>query len=390
MQSLLRVTSNPWWGRITPLLGLPCLLLAATPAEAAAECPLDKLYIGDLENPTADVPDDTVAEFDVLADTGKVEYRGDLVSASDNGGLDGVIGLIFDNKGGPTGNLLAVNQDLKDLACIPSEVLIFDRFSGDFLGPLVSKTSPDAPYTARGLVLGKQHTLYLADMGCGTNLETHPGSISGWGSKAGEFLGEFFVEGLSGPFRPRGIVFGPDGDLYVSVVYFLIAGDPTDPGFTGGAIVRIDPETGTSDVIYDCPSSTACNLHRPEGLAFSPDGALYVASFRRDPSDVDRILIFYPEADTAPFDQIDLWKAGEPRAFAQALLFGPGGDLYVPISGGSTTHTGSVRRYDVHSKSFDVIVKPFAAGGPLQTPNYLTFGRTDPATLEYKDHPQCL
>jgi hypothetical protein len=73
-----------------------------------------------------------------------------------------------------------------------------------------------------------------------------------------------------------------------------------------------------------------------------------------------------------------LYQPGQPRAFAQALLFGPAGKLYVPISGGGPT-TGEIRRYDVLTKTFDIFVK----SGILGSPFYLTFGGTNPATLAY-------
>jgi hypothetical protein len=37
---------------------------------------------------------------------------------------------------------------------------------------------------------------------------------------------------------------------------------------------------------------------------------------------------------------------GQPRAFAQAIVFGPGGALFVPISGDGPD-TGAARRYNV-------------------------------------------
>ena len=83
--------------------------------------------------------------------------------------------------------------------------------------------------------------------------------------------------------------------------------------------------------------------------------------------------------------QIDLDQVGAPRAVAQALLFGPGGFLYVPIfrTDGSP---GEIRRYNVSTdtfpKTFDLFVSP---GGPLISPWYLTFGKTDPATLAYRE-----
>ena len=72
------------------------------------------------------------------------------------------------------------------------------------------------------------------------------------------------------------------------------------------------------------------NLHRPDGLTFGPNGKLYVTSFRKgvDNTDIDRILI-YDAAAGACADKIDLDQTGQPRSFAQYILFGPGWGLPV-------------------------------------------------------------
>ena len=49
-------------------------------------------------------------------------------------------------------------------------------------------------------------------------------------------------------------------------------------------------------------------------------------------SDTDSIRIY--DGHTGVFkSKIDLDAIGQPRASAQALLFGPGGKLFVPITG---------------------------------------------------------
>src|SRR5262249_7541878 len=81
-------------------------------------------------------------------------------------------------------------------------------------------------------------------------------------------------------------------------------------------------------------------------------------------------------------------QVGQPRAFGQALEFGPGGKLFVPITGNGPD-SGSIRSYDVSTKkpSYTVLVASAAEGGPLGQPWYLTFGQTNPATLAYDAKP---
>src|SRR5689334_14761975 len=95
------------------------------------------------------------------------------------------------------------------------------------------------------------------------------------------------------------------------------------------------------------------DLHRPEGLVFGPDNQLYVTSFRADASDIDRVLVLNSTTG-AETNEIDLDQVGQPRAFGQALEFGPGGKLYIPISGNGPD-TGSVRVYDVQSETYNVL-----------------------------------
>lgn len=64
---------------------------------------------------------------------------------------------------------------------------------------------------------------------------------------------------------------------------------------------------------------------------FGPEGRLYVTSFRAAPGDTDSIRIY--EATGAFASKIDLHNGTtDTRVFAQSLLFGPGGKLFVPVS----------------------------------------------------------
>ena len=325
----------------------------------------DYLYIGDASN-------NTVRRFN--AKTGK--FLGNLVAPDPaNGGLFGPRGMIF-----TLGKLYVVNQNAGQP--FNGEILRFKGSTGAFLDKLVAAEDPKSPFSPRGLVRGSGRTVYLANYVPNDEF-TGPGWIRQFDAETGQFLREFEIDPakFGAGFWPRGIVFGPDGLLYVAVTGNRYIHDEIS-----GYILRFSPHTGKLVNVFASGTDTnargcAKHLHRPEGLVFGPDDRLYVTSYRADEKDTDKILVFNHKTK-ACIDRIDLAPSeasGGTRAFGQALLFGPNGRLFVPM-----TNTGEVRRYNVKSKKYDVFVPACGAGSQclLEQPWYLTFGQTDPATLE--------
>jgi hypothetical protein len=246
---------------------------------------------------------------------------------------------------------------------------------------LVPFTDPNAPPAPRGIVL-KHNVLFVASL---SGVTGPIGELQAFNGTTGTFIGFLAPStGLASSFHPRGVVIGPDGLLYVS-------NDPVLGG-TGGLVLRFDPATRNFKDIFVSNDVCNCDFNRPEGLVFGPDGNLYVTSFAKFSSTkqqltTDKILIFagpYSRKPGAFLAQIDLDQVGQGqvRAFAQALLFGPEGRLFVPIS---TPNAGQVRRYkvnDLDNIRFDIFV-PSGLINPGPTWFYLTFGNTDPATLNY-------
>lgn len=336
------------------------------PGNGAGDCHRsDCLYVGDGGD------SNSVKRFN--ARTG--EYLGEFV-ASDSGGLHGPRGLIFTK-----GKLYVVNQNV-DLDK-SGEVFRYQGRTGDFQDKLVAAEDPSAPFSPRGIVRGPGRTVYVSNYVPADDF-SGPGWIRQFDAATGELLGELDATGFGAGFWPRGIVFGPDGLLYVAATGNRYEGDGLS-----GYVLRFNPRTGKFvDVFASSDPSTAVgcakHLHRPEGLAFSPDHKLYVTGYRADTTDTDKILIFSGKTG-ACLDQIDLAPSeasGGTRAYGQAILFGPHGRLFA-----SMINTGEVRRYDAKTKHYDVFV-PACNGGndcALKEPWYMTFEQTDPATLEYGD-----
>jgi glucose/arabinose dehydrogenase len=347
------------------LLSVPAVAGVATAAPAAtcaSASTRDSLYVGDQS-------DNAVQQFD--AATGC--YQGAFVPP-DNGVLDGPRGILHL----PDGNFLVSNQN--DTENNPGEI---DQYSGDgeFLRKLVPPSDPNAPFDPDGIILGPDHsTLYVADLGEGAPAV---GRVATYNVNTGRFLGNLdfrrFINNTAiNPhmqFQPRGLVFGPDGLLYVSVASMAYMNE--------GWILSYNTRTGAVRVVASDSDANDCSkgLHRPDGLTFGPDGKLYVTSFQASSTDIDRILIFNT-ATGACKGEIDLDQVGQPRAYAQYILFGPGGYLFVPIAG-VTPNAGAVQRYDVSTKTSTTFIAP-SPEGPVGSAWGLTFGRTNPTTLAYR------
>jgi DNA-binding beta-propeller fold protein YncE len=350
------------------LSGLGGILLYS-PVSAADDT--DILYIGD-------GGDDSIKKFD--SKTGV--YLGDLVPPGGSG-LLGPRGLI--RKGSA---LLVVNQNVNH-PIFNGEVLRFNRSTGEFSGALVPcqadlgrTCDPNAPFTPRGMIKGPDAKLFVADQFGASFFFDTEGSLKEYDSRTGQFVRNLDTTNFPDSFHPRGVVMGPDGKLYVSA---------RQQDGVPGYVLRFNPETGAFINVFASfqPTATDCSkhLHRPEGLVFGPDGNLYVTSFQADANDTDKILVFSKRGKC--LDQIDLDQVGEHRAFAQAIIFGPKGRLFVPINNQAALpdgnpFTGEVRRYNVKTKNFDIFVPSVANGGSLKNPWYLSFGGSNSKTLKYK------
>lgn len=188
---------------------------------------------------------------------------------------------------------------------------------------------------------------------------TNGNNVVAYDDISGRFQGQFILPD-AGLENPDALVFGPDGNLYIS--------SGTRPETS--AIFRFDGRTGA----FIDRFATGGGLFRPYGLAFGPDTNLYVSSFLSD-----EILRY--NGLTGEF--IDVFAAGNGGADPEGLngpnglLFGPDGKLYVTTQGSvavngeavfSFGYESQILRYDIETGAGEVF-----ADQPTPTPDSLGF-----------------
>ncbi len=292
-----------------------------------------------------------------------------------SGGLRHPANLIF----GPDHNLYVGSGTIWDSGDGHKAVLRYNGTTGAFLDDFADANQVTDPRT---VLFGPDGNLYVDD-GNGT------GAVLRYDGTTGAFLGDFVPYGSGGLSHPSGMVFGPDGkndgklDLYVAsagtnnVLHF--------DGTTGAFLGQFVP-SGSGGLDHGC------------GMVFGPDGNLYIADLPAPPT-TSEVLRY--EGPNGPNPGAFLGTfipsgSGGLGSAVQSLLFGPDGkndgklDLYVGTSqfltkGFPTADPGTskVLRYDGRTGAFiDTFVTPDSGGLQGATAG-MTFTETDPTTLNY-------
>ena len=225
-------------------------------------------------------------------------------------------------------------------------VAAFDGVTGVYKGDLVS--SDVGPIgDSWGIAIGPDSNLYLCDYfrnsvkryGGTTGVYIHD-FIAGGALGVGDVIYSDYGSAAGGLGAPVGLAFLPDGNLYVS----------SNRGPAEGSIVRYNGATGAS------LGGSILSGYLSQGIIYGADGKMYYS--------------IYPSGEIRQYDpitqtDISFVHPGQPnQGSARQFAFGPDGNLYV-----TSQETNSVRRYNGSTGAFidDFVASTFVP--PTGDPN---------------------
>ena len=303
------------------------------------------------------------------------EFLGEFIPAG-SGGLGLPTGLLI----GPDGNLYVCSAGSN-----LGSILRYDGITG---APLPSPgntgatfvppgsgglTNPMSTGGGLGIVFGPDGNLYVTSGGISAPPESS--TVLRFSGTTGEFIDAFVPPGSGGLKGPRGLVFGPDGNVYVN-------SSTSGPG----TVLRYDGMTGAFlDVFVPAGSNPfgVTGSGAPRGLVFGPDRNLYVSYNWGATADLHSSILRY-DGTTGAFLDAFVSEGSGGLYDATGVFFGPDDNLYVrsATQQGGLGGPSAVLRYDGTTGTFIDQFVPFQSGG-LSCNGPLVFRNTDSTTLAY-------
>lgn len=300
----------------------------------------------------------------------------DTLVPKHRGGMNQPWGLLFGpDSNGDGGRDLYVSTGQFGGPGQPKAVLRYDGATGDFIDAFTQGGDLASP---RGIILGPDGDLFVADrrhIGKDWALESR---IARFDGDTGAYLGDFVPLGGGGLQVAEQIVFGPSVEDPDRLDLYAVS-------LGNDSVKRYHGQTGA--FLGDYIPSGGGGLEGPVTMTFTPDGDLLVADFYSSDPAVKRFQ--GPDGPTPGALLGTFVPAGSGGLRAPSgMVYGPDGngdghpDLYLAETTSTAFLKAGVKRYDgVTGDYIDDFVPE--RGGDLEGAVMIAFTETDPVTFAY-------
>lgn len=243
---------------------------------------------------------DSVERFDAAtgAHLGSFVFDDPATLPDETGGLDDPSGIVF----GP--------DDRAFVASFAKDAIFeYDGRTGAFVRVLVTPNLGQLNGPDAGMTIGPDGNLYVPSY--------FTNQVKRYSLVDGAYLGNFPLAAGSGLSRPRTVAFGPHG-------WVCVTSEGNDRVLVFDALTGAFVKALVIDDPLTTPDETG-GLDAPTGLAFGPDGRLYVAS-----GNTDSVLRY--DATTGAFVDVFVASGAGGSDFPTFLAFRPDAAVYGPLS----------------------------------------------------------
>jgi hypothetical protein len=235
-----------------------------------------------------------------------------------------------------------------------SAVYEFSPSSGALLQTLVAPNSQAVLSGPAGLAVGADGNLYMSSQNNDSIVEYNVRTHSLSTFIPASVLDPIATANGDARFAPAGLAFGPDGNLYVSL-------NGGQQATSGGAVVRFGITHSGGALAYAGTHTTvATGLVQPTELVFGGTAggphALYVSD-----SGAGSVVKIAHADGAAPVRSTFIAPGVGGLNYPSGLTWGPDGKLYVTDLGATSPFRGEVLRYNANGTFDGVFTHPPAA-----------------------------
>jgi hypothetical protein len=253
---------------------------------------------------------------------------------------------------------IAAHQTLFVTSYYDSALYQFDATTGNLLATLIAPNGAGPLVLPAGMTTGPDGNLYVSSQFSDSILKYDRATqtVSTFiDSTTLNAIANLPANGGNSNFRPAGLRFGPDGNLYVSLNGGISS--------ASGAVIRFGVANAGGVLSYNGTNTAVLTgVPQPSGLSFGPAGTLNETDLYVTNASGGVIRVAGATGAT-PTPSSFITPGSGGLEFPSAITFGPGGKAYV-VDLGAFTGAGKILRYNPDGSFDTTFVGPGTGANP--------------------------